>query len=266
MPNLGKPQGVNPFKNVVMSSKTENRSTRPGTEYGEGVRFVDAKEHNKMGKDGFLKLLTHQLANQDPTNPVNQKQFAADLAQFSQLEQLARLNNSFENMRPKQDGGDKFYAASLLGKEVLAQGNRLNYDGKSERVNIPFYLENNAQRVMVNIFDHRHQLVAQLTSMGMPKGNNSLVWDGTNPSGAKAVSGQYTFEIMAQDERAQTFKGQTKVSGIVTGVHFENGETVLTIEGGRQILLKEVTGLWMPESQKDNIALLKKDDASSYNQ
>ena len=92
------------------------------------------------------------MANQDPINPVNQKQFAADLAQFSQLEQLARLNSSFEKAGLDQAGKDKLSAAGLLGKEVQAQGNLVNYDGKSLEINLPFYLEDNAERVMVNVF------------------------------------------------------------------------------------------------------------------
>ena len=56
------------------------------------------EKHNKMGKDEFLKLLTVQLGNQDPMNPVDQKKFAAELAQFSQLEQLAAMNSKLNNL------------------------------------------------------------------------------------------------------------------------------------------------------------------------
>ena len=56
LPNLGKPQGINPFNKVVMASRTQDTSKGPKAT-GEGTRFVDANEHNKMGKDGFLKTI-----------------------------------------------------------------------------------------------------------------------------------------------------------------------------------------------------------------
>ena len=109
-------------------------------------------------------------------------------------------------------------------------------------------------------------MIAQLTRADVSKGNNILVWDGSAASGTKILPGQYTFEVMAQNERAGTFKGQTKISGIVTDVHFENGETVLKIDHNRQILLTEVTGLRVPDEKGRNLALLKSNAASSYNQ
>ena len=54
-----------------------------------------------MGKDEFLKLLTVQLKNQDPMNPMEQGKMAAELAQFSQLEQLSNLNTSFDKFGNK---------------------------------------------------------------------------------------------------------------------------------------------------------------------
>ena len=52
--------------------------------------------HNQLGKDEFLKLLTFQLQNQDPMNPMEQSKFTGELAQFSQLEQLTNLNKKFD--------------------------------------------------------------------------------------------------------------------------------------------------------------------------
>lgn len=56
----------------------------------------DNKSKNDLDKDAFLRLLTTQLANQDPLNPMEDREFIAQLAQFSSLEQMQNLNKSIE--------------------------------------------------------------------------------------------------------------------------------------------------------------------------
>jgi len=100
---IGRPDsGPNKFNKVTMASPTNKLKSNGAKSIGDelngvaGIReeskFVDAKNHNKMDKDSFMKLLAFQMSNQDPMSPMDQKQFAADLAQFSQLEQLTNMN------------------------------------------------------------------------------------------------------------------------------------------------------------------------------
>lgn len=56
---------------------------------------ITNKPRNDLDKDAFLRLLTTQLANQDPLNPMEDKEFIAQLAQFSSLEQMQSLNKTF---------------------------------------------------------------------------------------------------------------------------------------------------------------------------
>ncbi len=57
----------------------------------------DNKSKNDLDKDAFLRLLTTQLANQDPLNPIEDREFIAQLAQFSSLEQMQSLNKAFSD-------------------------------------------------------------------------------------------------------------------------------------------------------------------------
>ena len=69
-----------------------------------------------IGKEGFLKLLITQLQNQDPLDPMKNEEFAAQLAQFSSLEQMQNLNENFTQM---MDLSKVSSTASLIGKEVI---------------------------------------------------------------------------------------------------------------------------------------------------
>jgi flagellar basal-body rod modification protein FlgD len=111
------------------------------------------KDNSELGKDSFLQLLVNQLRNQDPLNPVNDKEFLAQMAQFSTLEQMQKLNNSFESglegLMEAVDGGlydnfqalmsintnlilqQNFQALNLLGRDIIAV---LDIDGEKETV------------------------------------------------------------------------------------------------------------------------------------
>jgi len=278
MASIGKPQVQNPFADVKMhqSPKNNKKKVKVGDELNKlaGVKpdskFVDAKTHNKLGKDGFLKLLSHQLANQDPMKPMDQKRFAADLAQFSQLEQLSNVNNKLENLGKNAPQESKFYGASFLGKEVMTSGTSIEHKGDGASKNLPFYLDKSANAVMIRVFDSKNQMVAQIEKESMGQGAQAVTWDGVNLDGTPATKDTYRFEVRAWDSKMDEFKGETKAVGVVTGVNFENGETVLTIDGKKKVFIRDVQSFKLPEEKNDialrkNLPALQKSAASKYN-
>ncbi len=84
---------------------TENISSGQDTVFGSAF----------IGKEGFLKLLITQLQNQDPLEPMSNEDFAAQLAQFSALEQMQNLNQNFDNLTDLTRLGS---TSSLIGKNV----------------------------------------------------------------------------------------------------------------------------------------------------
>ena len=68
-----------------------------------------------LGKDDFLKLLITQLSNQDPTSPMENTEFIAQMAQFSSLEQMTNMNESFQRMTAMMNSNQ---AMSTIGKVV----------------------------------------------------------------------------------------------------------------------------------------------------
>lgn len=88
-----------------------------------------------LGKDDFLKLLAAQLQYQDPMNPMSNTEFIAQMAQFSALEQMYNLNNSFRLLQQELQGTIMLQAVSLIGKEVTAVINEQTFTGIVDKVN-----------------------------------------------------------------------------------------------------------------------------------
>ena len=86
----------------LVNKKRDERKT------GDGV----------MGKDDFMKLLIAQLQNQDPTNPMKDNEFIAQMAQFSALEQTMNLSKSFEKFAEAQNQSQLIQYNSFVGKKV----------------------------------------------------------------------------------------------------------------------------------------------------
>ena len=260
MPGIGRPNGPNSFANVgkyngpdrnQKSFKQDKRSVGDKLNDIAGVKreqkFVDRNTHNKLDKDAFLKLLSSQLKNQDPFKPVDQKKFAADMAQFAQLEQLTNMNTKLDKTTAGADNQAKFMGASFIGKAVHTKGTGVSFDGESRRTNLPFYLNKPAMKVMVRVFDQGNNLIAQIEKDSMGMGSNSVTWDGLQMDGSVAGKGDYSFDVKAWDDEYQTFSGETKAEGVVTGVDFEDGQTMLTIDGKKKVALKDVESFFMPK-------------------
>ncbi|WP_413381606.1 flagellar hook assembly protein FlgD [Alkalihalobacillus sp. 1P02AB] len=73
---------------------------------------------NMLGKDDFLKLLITQMQNQDPTNPMDDREFISQMAQFSSLEQMTNLNQSMQYMVDMQITQSLVTHSQLIGKNV----------------------------------------------------------------------------------------------------------------------------------------------------
>ena len=75
---------------------------------------VTTATNNELGKDAFLKLLIAELSNQDPLNPVEDREFISQMATFSSLEQMQNMNKTLESMSE----ANKFSAVSYIGKAI----------------------------------------------------------------------------------------------------------------------------------------------------
>jgi flagellar basal-body rod modification protein FlgD len=157
---------------------------------------------NKLGKDAFLQLLVAQMKNQDPTQPMDGRKLAAQLAQFSSVEQLTNLNTAMGKLVKSQDNMSQSLsntmAASLAGKEVQAVSDRIHLQ-TGEDCTIPFQLGSTAANVKITITDSNGTTVRTAKLENLPAGENTWSWDGKTNEGNKVPEGSYAVHIDAQN-------------------------------------------------------------------
>ena len=186
-----------------------------------------------MGKDDFLKLLVQQLQNQDPMNPMSGTDFAAQLAQFSSVEQLTNINTnltqSLNANATLTSSINNALAATFIGKDVRAGASTFNFNG-TDKVSLGFELTNSAASGTLEIYDSGGNLIRSMNVSG-GSGDNTYQWDGKDDAGMAAPIGSYTFKVNLADSSGTAVSATPYVYGTVTGIRFKSDGTVFVIDG-----------------------------------
>lgn len=192
-------------------------------------------------QDDFLKLLITQLENQDPLQPMDNQEFAAQLATFNSLGQLIDINQKLGSLQNTYAAANQFSATSMIGKEVTTEANAviLPSDGTAK---IGFQLGGNAAKAVVRIYNDAGVLLRQIDAGAQSAGEKSVVWDGKNDAGQKLSSGLYRFEVAAVDANGNKLAATGQLRGVVTGVKLTGTEPILEV-GGIEVPLSSVAGV-----------------------
>lgn len=204
------------------------------------------KETSDMGRDEFLKLLTYQLQSQNPLKPYDNQEFAAQLAQFSQLEMMSDIRTAVEEQIQANSILTQTIANTalpgLLGKSAKTITSLMQYNG--EPVELGYYLPYSAKSGKLNISDESGNLVRTInidTLEDLSKGDHTLEWDGTNFSGEYLPQGNYRFSVEMNDG-ASSFSADTFTRGKIEAVRFKSEGTVLVINGN-EVQLQNVSDI-----------------------
>lgn len=174
----------------------------------------------------FLKLLTTQLKNQDPLNPMDNAQTTSQLAQISTVDGIERLNATVKSMMGNMQSSDSLMAANLVGHAVLVPGKGMEVSDGIGMGGVQ--VDAAADKVSVTITDKNGLEIRHLELGALEAGVHDFVWDGKNDAGTAVTDGSYTVSVKA-------YKGDTKVSastlelGTVTGVLTSGSEVKVDV-------------------------------------
>ncbi|MFB6273780.1 MAG: flagellar hook assembly protein FlgD [Salinibacter sp.] len=202
----------------------------------------------KLGKDGFLKILVTQLKNQNPSKPMKGRDLASQLAQFSSVEQLTNISNQLKQQKASNraltQSVNSGVATDLIGKNVEAKGGQFSWSGEGE-TQIGMNLKSAASEVTVTIQNAAGNAVRTRTLENVQAGSKEITWDGTNDAGASVPDGDYSVKIEATDEQGNSVKATPYLAGSVDRVAFGKNGTKLWI-GGAKIPMDRVESVAAP--------------------
>lgn len=160
----------------------------------------------------FLTLLTTQLKNQDPLNPMDNAEVTSQLAQMSTVQGIEKLNALVSGL---EDTAQMTDMASLVGRGVLVAGNQitLTSSGGIGGVDLP----SDASSVKVTITDQSGLTVRTLDLGSLEAGSHNFVWDGKADDGQAAQPGIYKLKVEAKNG-SDTVNATTLQLGQVTGI------------------------------------------------
>jgi len=155
-----------------------------------------AAQADQLTQNDFLKLLTAQLKNQDPTDPVDATQQLTQLAQFSTVSGISEINSTLKAIQDKLGRSSTSDALAYVGHNVLTEGNTA-YPRQSGGIAGAIDLAGDASDVRVAIVGANGSVLKTLSLGAQPKGTVDFDWDGITDNGEPAGDGPYTLNVSA---------------------------------------------------------------------
>jgi flagellar basal-body rod modification protein FlgD len=199
-----------------------------------------ANAYNQLGMNSFLTMFTTQLKYQDPTNPLESYELAAQLAQFSSVEKLTELNNNMKEVQSYLASLTNAQMINLIGKDVTGPNGTLQV--KDGQATSAAYKLNAAADVTVKIYDEDNVLVRTIKLGPQDAGSHEIKWDGCNDAGEKVAAGYYTSKVEAVDSDGKKLDIQPTIHGTVYSFRLEQGIPYLILNGpdGIRLPISEV--------------------------
>lgn len=207
--------------NSVESVKTTSSSSSSNSKSGTS---------SLASMDEFLKMFTTQLKYQNPMDPMSNQDFTAQLAQFSSLEQLTKINTNLTDSLTTNALLNKSInnnmATTLIGKQIRVEGNSVLLKNGTAS-DLLFTISEDAYKATMTIKDSNGKEIRTITKDFYAKGNQSYSWDGRDNAGNMVEDGEYTYSIQATNAAGEEIKITGFASGIVTGVRYDGNVTRL---------------------------------------
>ena len=187
----------------------------------------------------FLTLLTEQMKNQDPLNPLDSTQFVNQLVDFSSVEQQIAQNQNLESLLLLQSAAAQSSSVSYIGRVATAETPQATLQNGS--ANCEYTLPSDATSSSIIIRDDNDRIVARRDGE-TSTGSHDFAWDGLGDGGAALDEGVYSLEVIAQDSDGENLAVNIQAAARVTGVDLSGSEVIVEM-GGIRVPLSSVMSI-----------------------
>ncbi|MHA7875621.1 flagellar hook assembly protein FlgD [Roseivivax sp.] len=190
--------------------------------------------------EAFLQLLTAQVANQDPLEPMDSTTFVSQLAQLSQVEQAIQTNSNLETIASQLSSASSFADVALIGKTVSLSSSSFEL-GEGGGAELSYRLADNASSVSATILAADGTELRRIEGLPTSAGEaHGFTWDGNDYAGLPLPPGRYEVEIRATGADGKAVSYETFTQATVDSVVFEQGQSLLSLDNGETVAASSV--------------------------
>jgi flagellar basal-body rod modification protein FlgD len=176
----------------------------------------------------FLQLLTTQLQNQSPLDPMDANQFTSQLVQYSSVEQLIKMNTNLSDVKSSLEASNLASLVNYVGTNVTVDASTQTM--ANGKVSWGLNAEKAATSATITVKDSSGETVFT-QSTTLDKGDNTFTWDGKSTGGKVFTSGDYTVSVTAKSASGTNVKVSTDVTGKVASLEWTDGVPYLVVNG-----------------------------------
>lgn len=233
-------------------TEVNNIANSPLSALSSENRYKEEPKDNELGQSAFLELMIAQLNNQDPLSPQENGEFIAQLAQFSSVEGIDKLNNNFQDFSSNFLSNQALQASSLVGRAVTVPSSTGSMDLSgvlSGVIDVP----SSSGSVQMEIFDDSGQLVDRIDLGQQPGGELVFRWNGAqmevngelmesySPMGGETLPpGEYTIQATAEQGDSDVALSTALSANVNSVTMGAGGSLILNLAGIGPVGIEDV--------------------------
>jgi flagellar basal-body rod modification protein FlgD len=231
---------INTGINAISNVSTTTSSTSSSASTAQAVNS-SASQQLAGNFDTFLQLLTTQLQNQNPLEPLDTNQFTQQLVEFAGVEQQINMNTNLQTLISMQQTSEATSALQLVGSTVTVSGNSATLSNATSSP--ATWSLNAATPATANLTITSSAGTTVYTgTQSLNAGIQSFTWNGKGNNGQTWPDGTYTLSINAAGANGQAVNVSSQVQGVVSGVNTSANPPTLTVSG-QTVQLSQITSI-----------------------
>ena len=213
-----------------MVATAMSSAVRTVDDYQAAQQAEAERTSSTLGQSDFLKLMTTQLMNQDPLQPMENGEFLAQMAQFSTVSGITEMNTSMQSMSDSFKSQQLMQASGLINKSALVEGSFAQLD-ETKGLKGAIMIDEATDGTELVVKNLKGEVVySEAVGLLFP-GIHEFEWDGITNDGYPAESGEYFVEPVAM-KNGEAFTPTTLVYANVNAISTSPaGELLLEVEG-----------------------------------
>jgi len=233
---------VTPTTSTAATAANATAAANKSTTAGLEAELDEARESSVSDFTDFLTLLTAQLRNQDPLQPLDSTQFVEQLASFSAVEQQVGTNEKLSRLVSQGEAQEVGQLGTWIGQTVDARDALYALSGDGLTVDVPEQV--GATSVEAIIRDSNGSTVARVE---VEDPSQPFTWSGERDNGQQASPGNYGVAFAYQFENATPTQIEASSSGRVTEARIDSEGALLILDTGARIRPGDVSALRLSE-------------------